>query len=138
MDLLARREHARLELDRKLSKAGFDGDIISSTLDDLEQDGLLANDRFAESFIRSRVNRGQGPVKIRAELSQRGIDDGEAYLRASGCDWRQLATEARIRRFGPQLPDSYSEKGRQARFLAQRGFTAEQIRDALEFADYSD
>ncbi|HET8699341.1 MAG TPA: regulatory protein RecX, partial [Gammaproteobacteria bacterium] len=76
LDLLARREHSRLELERKLGARGFVPEVIATALNHLEQSGALAGDRFTESFIRSRAARGQGPVRIRAELAARGVDEG--------------------------------------------------------------
>jgi regulatory protein len=68
--LLARREHSRVELTRKLAAKGFPEDLIGATLDDLECSGTLAAARFAESFIRTRVAKGQGPTRIRAEFAE--------------------------------------------------------------------
>lgn len=138
LDLLARREHSRLELERKLTSRDHADALVGAVLDELEAEGLLADARFAAEFIRTRVTRGQGPLRIRAELRQRGVTDYEAALQSAGCDWVRLARAARVRRFGDETAESYREKARQARFLAQRGFTTEQIRDALEFADDSD
>jgi regulatory protein len=138
LDLLARREHARLELERKLAKRGHDGDLIRDVLDELEREGLLAEQRFVDSFVRSRIARGQGPVRIRLELGQRGVESVDAALLAAECDWTGLARDVRRKRFGADLPASYAERARQARFLQYRGFTPEQIQDALEFADASD
>jgi regulatory protein len=94
--------------------------------------GLLSNARFAESFIHSRFQRGQGPQKIRAELRERGVDDAliDAGLDLYAPHWQELLEQVRLKRFGPTPPDNYRERSRQMRFLMQRGFTAEQI-DAL-------
>jgi regulatory protein len=83
------------------------------------------------------VARGQGPVRIRAELAQRGIDDEEAarLLRDAGVDWIESARAARRKRFGPARPVDYKERARQARFLQQRGFDSGQIGSAIEVAE---
>ena len=135
LDLLARREHARLELEQKLGERGFPTATVADVLDALERDGLLDEQRFAEAFVRSRIGKGQGPVRIRAELGRRGVGAGERFVATDDERWRQLAREVRQRRFGAAPPVSAREKARQARFLEYRGFTAAQIRDALEFAD---
>jgi regulatory protein len=133
LDLLARREHSRRELERKLAARGFDVATVASTLDELEATGALASARFTESFIRSRVARGQGPLRIRAELAQRGIDEEQAarLLRESGVDWVESARAARRKRFGAAWPADYGERARQARFLQQRGFDSGQIGRAV-------
>jgi regulatory protein len=135
MDLLARREHSRLELERKLAARDFGEVLIGEVLDALEQDGLLSADRFAESFVAARYARGQGPRRIRRELAERGVASPERFLDDERFDWDAQAREARARRFGRELPGTLAEKSRQARFLEYRGFGHDQIRQALEFAD---
>ena len=137
---LARREHSRRELTRKLAARGFPDDVVASALDELERTGALADARFTDSFVRARVAKGQGPQRIRAELAQRGIADDEAdgVLRAADVDWLATIRAVRAKRFGPELPRDYAERARQARFLQYRGFDAAQIRAALEFDADSD
>jgi regulatory protein len=137
LDLLARREHSRLELERKLRRAEHSPELVAGVLDELERDGLLSDGRFAESFVRARIAKGQGPNRIRMELIERGVAAADETIRAAGCDWNRLARDTRARRFRGGTPRDYKERARQARFLEYRGFTAEQIRNALESADDS-
>ena len=90
--------------------------------------------------MRSRVAKGQGPQRIRAELAQRGIADAAAdeVLRGADVDWLTTIRAVRRKRFGPDLPSDYTERARQARFLQYRGFNSEQIRAALELDGDSD
>jgi regulatory protein len=129
LDLLARREHSEQELARKLSARGVDNGVIGTTLAALVTEGLLSNARYTESFVYSRFQRGQGPQKIRAELRARGIDDDmiDACLADYDSRWQELLEQVRLKKFGPERPDSLSERNRQMRFLLQRGFTAEQV-----------
>jgi regulatory protein len=138
--LLARREHSRQELERKLAVRGFLDEVVSRALAELERTGALADVRFTDSFVRSRIAKGQGPQRIRAELAQRGIADDEADdgLRAADVDWLATIRAVRAKRFGPDLPRDYAERARQARFLQYRGFDSAQIRAALEFDADSD
>jgi regulatory protein len=140
LEYLARREHSRRELTRKLAARGFRDDVITRALDELECTGALADARFTDSFVRSRVAKGQGPQRIRAELAQRGIADEEAdgVLRAADVDWLATIRAVRLKRFGPEPPRDYAERARQARFLQYRGFDSAQIRAALEFEGDSD
>lgn len=140
LGLLARREHSRRELTRKLATRGFPDDVVSRALDELERTGALAETRFTESFVRSRIGKGQGPQRIRAELAQRGITDDEAdgVLRAADVDWLATIRAVRAKRFGAEPPRDYAERARQARFLQYRGFDSAQIRAALEFDADSD
>ncbi|MDR5858973.1 regulatory protein RecX [Halomonas eurihalina] len=135
--LLARREYARGELRERLAAKGHAAEDVEACLLELEEQGLQSDARFAESFLRSRVARGQGPLKLRAELGRRGIDDDiarQAFAElASEVDWFELAAEVLARRFsGPgQTP---RERARRERFLAGRGFDFEQLRHALTHA----
>jgi regulatory protein len=140
LDLLARREHSRLELERKLLDRGFAEEIVDEVLNSLQADNLLDESRFLESFIRTRVGKGQGPARIEADLSQRGIDSGRvrAWLRDAELNWPSLAARVREKRFGPGRPRSFEERSRQAKFLQYRGFDSEQINTALELAGESD
>jgi regulatory protein len=138
VDLLARREHSRLELTRKLTARGFPAAVIAPVLDELERSGSLAEARFTDSFVRSRVAKGQGPQRIRAELAQRGIADADAALRGAEVDWLESIRAVRRKRFGLDLPRDYADRARQARFLQYRGFSSEQIRAALELDGDSD
>jgi regulatory protein len=139
LDLLARREHSRLELERKLARTHPD-DVVAPVLDALESAGLLVAKRFAESFVRSRVARGQGPVRIRVELAARGIDESQsaAFLDADAFDWHALARAARAKRFGDAAPRDFKERAKQGRFLQGRGFEHDQIARALDDRGDSD
>jgi regulatory protein len=140
LDLLARREHSRRELERKLGARGFEEELIAPTLDALEESGELASARFTASFIRARAARGQGPARIRAELAERGIDreQAEELLRDADIDWAALAASVRAKRFGTERPADFKERARQARFLEYRGFDGRQIGSALESHDDPD
>ena len=131
MDLLARREHSRSELSDKLAARSFDPDVIRDVLDALEREGLLSSGRFAENFIASRHARGQGPVRIARELSERGVEPPADWLDDPRYDWNRLARDVRRKKFGDTLPAAFKEKARQARFLEYRGFSQDQIRRAL-------
>ncbi|CAM3390351.1 regulatory protein RecX [Halomonas lysinitropha] len=137
--LLARREYSRLELAERLAAKGHASESIAECLDELADQGLQSDDRFAESFLRSRILRGQGPLKIGVELERRGL--GREVIRhafaeseqAGEGDWFTLACESLAKRFtGPG--DSPRERARRERFLAQRGFAFDQVRHALEHA----
>jgi regulatory protein len=134
LEFLARREHTRRELIRKLIARGFPDDVIVPVLEELERSGALAETRFMDSFVRSRIAKGQGPQRIRAELAQRGIDDEAAdeVVRGADVDWLETIRAVRAKRFGPEPPRDYAERARQARFLQYRGFDGEQIKAALD------
>ena len=133
MDLLARREHARGELERKLAAAGFDADIAADVLQRLAEEGLQSDRRFVEAFVQSRINQGQGPLRIHADLGQRGIAAGliDEVLAEAGEDWCALARAIRKKKFGLSQPVEFRDRARQMRFLQYRGFEPDQIQAAV-------
>lgn len=132
--LLARREHAPAELARKLVQRGYDPEQIHAVLDALRADNLLSVQRYAESMVRARSARGQGPQRIRADLSSAGVDDAdiEAALSQAETDWSALAASERIKRYGDGVPDNFPDRAKQMRFLQRRGFSGEQINAAFD------
>ena len=133
MDFLARREYGQAELIRKLADKGFDRDVAEQALAQLTADGLQSDQRFADSFVQSRINQGKGPVRIRLDLTQRGIPDSttEIALEEADTDWYALAREQRVKKFGEASPSDFKEKARQMRFLQYRGFEQDHIQSAF-------
>ncbi len=133
MNYLARREYGHQELRAKLETAGFLPDVSAAAVDQLRQDGLQDDRRFAESFVQSRIDQGKGPVRVRADLRRRGIATGlvEEVLAGSGQNWHILAREVRHKKFGAALPPDFKEKARQMRFLQYRGFEPDHIQAAV-------
>jgi regulatory protein len=127
MNYLARREHSRAELARKLAPHG-EAEDIASLLDHLEQENLLSNARFAESLAHARCGR-HGSVRLKSELREKGVPETvisevvgqarEADLAAARAVWRK--------KFG-EPPADATERARQQRFLLGRGFPAEVVR----------
>jgi regulatory protein len=129
--LLARRDWLTGELSAKLQAGGCDPQATAGVIAELADERLLDDTRYAERYVASRAERGQGPVRIAAELASLGAQREliDAAL-DSGPDWRAVAGVVRRRKFGAAPPDSWAEKARQARFLQYRGFSADHIRAA--------
>ncbi len=134
MNMLARREHSLLELKTKLIARDIPPDEADDVVASLAARNLVSDERFAGSFVRVRVRKGQGPVRIRQELRQRGVSSDviHAHLDTMASEWNSLADEVRRKKFGGVAPPDYKAKARQMRFLEYRGFTTEQIMTALE------
>ena len=130
--LLARRDYATGELRARLQRKGFNADVVEATLGELIDERALDDARYAGNYVNYSASRGQGPLRIAAELKALELPPGliEAAL-AGGPDWRALAGEVRNRKFGSEPPADWPEKARQARFLQYRGFSSDHIRLAL-------
>ena len=135
--LLARREHSRAELARKLSVHGTQEEI-DSVLNTLQDAKLLSDQRFAAMFVRSRAERF-GLGRLRQELRLRGVEAelAEQELAAEHLPGElERARGVWEKKFGT-LPADAREWARQARFLQGRGFGSEVIRQLLKQMDES-
>ena len=132
LKMLATREHSKWELKRKLCAKKIHRELIEAALGQLVDEGAQDDRRYAESYVRVRSMRGYGPVKIGRELEERGVEKTiitEKIMNAN-LDWNRLANSAHFKKFKSR-PETIYERLRQTRFLQYRGFTFEQIRDAL-------
>jgi regulatory protein len=131
--LLAGRDFTRHELAERLSRRGYAPAMVQSAVAGLVAENLLREERYVEQFVAQHSGRGRGPMRIRQDLRQRGIDAEaiDTALSAGDVDWTESARAARRRRFGTALPADRRERAKQARFLQYRGFSSDQIRAAL-------
>ena len=129
MDLLARRDHSRRQLQQKLDSRGFDPQEIEAALDGLQRDRLLDDERYADGYIRHRADRGYGPLRIRHELGEQGIDSEVVSRLMAGYteQWPELMRQQRCKKFGESLPEDQRARMKQARFLQNRGFSPESV-----------
>jgi regulatory protein len=130
--LLARRDFASGELRQKLEHLGFEREVVAVAVAELVEEGVLNDARFVEHYVAYHADRGEGPLKIEAELKAMNLPgDLIQPALAEGPDWRARAREVRIRRFGPEEPKTWPQKAKQGRFLQYRGFSSDHIRAAL-------
>ena len=127
MRLLARREHSREELRRKLAAKAAEGDDLEAVLDELAARGWLSDARYAEQAIRAKARRF-GPRKLAHYLKAHGVADEAiaAGLRAAGEDGASNLEGVWKSKFR-KAPCDERERARQARFLQGRGFALEDI-----------
>ncbi|WOJ95398.1 regulatory protein RecX [Congregibacter brevis] len=118
------------ELKRKLARR-FESAELDLALQKLAEENLQSDQRFAHSFTRERMLRGNGPIRIESELRQRGvdrrlIDEAIAIVPSEeGLTWRLVANDVLQRKFGDERPADLSDKARRLRFLGYRGFGEE-------------
>lgn len=136
MRLLARREYAVGELRGRLCTKWRDEEgirqLADELVDDLVNEGSLSDQRYVAAFVRSRMQRSQGPVKIRAELRQRQLSDAliEQALDQETEVWVDLAASWLGRQLGG--PMEFEDRARYYRRLVNRGFSHEQAMIALD------
>ncbi|MHB1544029.1 MAG: regulatory protein RecX [Gammaproteobacteria bacterium] len=122
---LARREYARSELRAKLVRLGGNQEAIEPVLEHLSATGAQSDRRFTGEYIRARIRRGEGPLKIVHTLEARGISREliETELHRPDAAWILVAERARIKRFGSSRPSDVAMREQQSHFLLQRGFS---------------
>jgi regulatory protein len=131
LDLLARRDHFRRELEEKLRQRAFSDDDIAIAVARCEGLDLLNDERVAARFVELRAAaRGWGPHRLAAELKQRGLDaaDAERMSRLSD-DLAEEAVRTAIRKLEVRATDRWWRDGqRRARMVSSlitRGFEAD-------------
>ena len=137
MDLLARREHSRCELARKLQDRfpEADPESVEEVLTRLAEENLQSDRRFAEEFVHMRMRRGFGWLHIRADLQARGVnEDTIASFSRPDEEWLALAEILAASRLRSQTGIALGNRDHQRlfRFLQSRGFPVEIANRALQ------
>ena len=128
MRLLARREHSRAELGRKLAAHARPEGGLEALLDDLSRRKFLSDERYAESRAHA-LSRKYGAARIAHELRAKGLDKGLAEQTVKGARATEVdrAREVWLRKFRV-APKTREERAKQMRFLQSRGFSFDAIR----------
>ncbi|MGZ5001062.1 MAG: regulatory protein RecX [Methylomonas sp.] len=127
--LLARREHSRRELLDKLALRGFQRDEVDPVITAMAEHDWQNEERYAECYTRQRIAKGYGPVRIRYELQQRGIDDSDLEQQAENQGgWQNLLLDVYVSKYGDEKSLTQPEWLKRSRFLLQRGFSGEMIK----------
>ena len=151
---LSRREHSAAELKQKLLDKDQDPKKIDALLQEFAEKGYQSEMRTAIMLIREGIRKRRGRGRIKQEFYQRQVDvpanidelidmanaDSEAFTDVmatddliEGVDWLKLAVEARVKKYGDDIPSTPKDKARQLRFLQYRGFQADVCFDALKY-----
>lgn len=123
--LLAVREYGFCELINRLKQRGCCYEDAYATVEWLRDQGMQNDDRFAEAYVRGRLQRGFGPLRITQELRNKNISDTliAAQVNMSDEQWIEHLSKVREGKYGKPLPVSDRDKMKQYRFLQYRGFS---------------
>jgi regulatory protein len=132
--LLTRREHSQKQIEQKLTVKGYKREQVSAVINDLTQQNWQDDNRYAESYLNRRRQKGFGPVKIAYELRQQGIDKAKVneLIKARAADWMDSLQQLYRRKFADPAISDNTERGKRIRFLSQRGFPNGMINDVIE------
>lgn len=133
--LLSAREHSRVELERKLAQFEVEPGTLAKALDELQDKDFINEGRVVESVLHRRSAK-LGAARIRQELQGKGLApaavlEAVEQLRATEVE---RAREVWRKKFGAP-PADVSERGKQIRFLASRGFGGDTIRKVVSGGD---
>ncbi len=136
MNYLGRREYSVFELQQKLLSR-FDeasDDQVAQVIDRLKDQGLQSDERFADMFVRSRINRGKGPSLIRRELEQQNLSSAitEKALAQNQMDWLEMALRQLQKKYYPKDMAEYAKRAKAMNFLYRRGFDGDIAARALD------
>jgi regulatory protein len=127
-DLLARRAWTRAELTRRLRRRGAPDDVAAAVVADVVERGYVDDAAYARHWVTTRVARGYGAARLRAELRARGVATGliDAALGAgegdAAFDRARDVAQRRLRTLGRARPDRLPARLRD--YLLRRGYSA--------------
>lgn len=129
--LLSGREHSRAELERKLAAHEEEPGQLARILDELQAKDFINEQRVVDSVVHRRSGK-LGAMRIRQELQSKGLDTEKVQVALAGLKSSELERAGEVwRRKFDALPVDAAERGKQARFLAARGFDGEVVRRVL-------
>jgi len=107
--------------------------VAAETVTALSAEGLVSDERFTEALLHVRRARGYGPLYIRRELEEKGIEPATIgrWLDPADREWLAALRQVQNKKYGGRKPANLAERAKQTRFLQSRGFTHEQIRAVL-------
>ena len=132
--MLARREHSAFELRRKLHHKDIADAEIEPAIAQLQREGLLSDERYAESYIHMRRSKGYGPLRIELELKERGVAerDFRHHLYSEQIGWSAVLKAAYAKKYGDRPCGDYQEKAKRVRYLQYRGFALDDIHELMK------
>lgn len=132
---LARREYSSKELTQRLQQKEYPHSVIETILEKLVKDGHQSDERFAEMYMRSRINAGDGPFKIKMSLREKGICESLilAVMDTQQIDWLEQARQVKEKRFG-LVCESTAELAKQIRYLKNKGYYQDDIQAVVSLS----
>lgn len=132
LNALARREHSRAELAARGGETP--ADVVAEVLDALAAQGWQSDARFADSYVHSKAAQGNGRLKIRHSLRQKGVADSVAREALDAIDWTEVANTVYAKKYTGTAKNP-AERAKRQRFMAQRGFTFDEINTVMKNHD---
>jgi regulatory protein len=134
LDFLSRREHSFKELIFKLEDRVSSSQKLFLELEILREEGLQSDERFAESFIRSRSIKGFGPEKISNELRSKGIEENliKKMVYSPELDWKMILKKEFKKKYPQSMKYNTEDISKMKKFFFQRGFLIDEINELFK------
>ncbi len=128
---LSMREHSKKELLRKLQQKGFSYCDSEPVVASLSEHGYQSDQRYAQMLVNSRIEKGYGEQRIRAELQENGVACQFIAESLEGHDWESLCRECFDKKYNGQSGGDLKARQKQQRYLLQKGYSYSQIQAVL-------
>ena len=137
LHLISIRPRSAAELKERFKREGYFDETIDESLDYLLKNGYLNDALFAEKFARSKLQKKDiGESSLRFELHKKGISKSiiesiikKIYGETPELDIALKAGKKKLRTI--RTTDDIAKKRKLYQFLAQRGFSADVIRQVI-------
>jgi regulatory protein len=134
--ILNYRFNSAAELRRKLAAKNFDHETVAAVITRLRDEKWLDDERFAEAFVRTRMRKRIGQLRIRRELMAAGVDDdvaADALRRNADVEGERESAVAIARKRAARLDLSSAEgRNKLTAYLLKQGYDAALIRDVIK------
>lgn len=130
VDLISRRLRSEREIRDYARRKQWTEDNTERVIDRLCERGYLNDERFAESFVRSRANtRNFSATRMKVELQKKGVKpDIITNMLAESDDYDEMAA---LRKMIAKKINKYDDERKLVAYLARQGFKYDDIKSAL-------
>lgn len=129
--VLTRREYSKKELIEKLSLYAQNHDEVLTLVEEFATANYQSDQRVAEMTLRSQVQRGKGPQRIKQALKSKDLDQTYIQDELQQIDWLAQAYQLKVKKYGTEVATDPKLKAKQARFLLYRGFQMDIVMKAI-------
>jgi len=135
--LLARREYCTSQIEQKLIGREVANETIAFVTNKLKTDGYLNDQRFAEMYLRSRLDKGEAPWLAAKRTRQKGSDEASVQLALDELtvDYDAIGVVRGLLLGRDPAGFRFEDERvwqRQARFLQNKGFATDIVLRALK------
>jgi regulatory protein len=134
---LGRQEYYESKFRQKLKDKEADEEQIELIVTEFIDNSWLSEQRYCDAFVRSRIAKGQGKMRIKADAQQKRLDQDCLHqaLESNEPDWFAVAQQTYNRRYGDKPMGDAKEKAKRMRFMQYRGFNMDQTLFAMAPTD---